>query len=181
MTYDSAFRYIVGRVGAMKPGQSLLVSARVIEPPKAAAIASFIEMMSGGFTQADRVLENIVSASVTHYYRREGHDIRYFRLHTELPESVRSYASPDRRHRLRERPDGLYEHYDAPPSELDERLILCALRGHRWGPGQRHPKREELPLVSSWSPNDAENMTYQLIACEYCERCAVTRDQPTPD
>lgn len=177
----SDFDSIVRAVAALKPGQFASVEYSLLIPPRAAAIAEFLEMRNGGFTQVDRVLENIVGSSVTHYYRREGRNIQYFRLHAELPESVRSYVSPDRRHWLRERSDGLYEHYDAPPSELDERLILCALRGHRWGPGHRHPKGEELPPLSSFSPGDIESSTYQLVACERCERCAVTRDLPKAD
>lgn len=167
----ASFDYLVQRVRALRPGQCEVVSRHVLEPFSGGWLGEFI---SNGFTPADRILENVIGSSVTHRYTREGYgDTAFRRLYAELPDGVRSYVSPDRRDRLKMRPDGLYQHQLAELSAADERRIYCALHGHQWAQAYVMPPPE--PIAAYRAYMDSAECAIQLIKGERCVRCRVQR------
>ena len=167
---ESFFRLIIERVQAMKPGETITVSADLLEPPAASAVASFLQTMTG-FTQVDRVLENVIGSARTHRYRRYGYHVIYERFHIDLPEGIRGYVSPDRLTYFEKRPDGLYVRKGFIPSHEDEGRVLCALRGHDMQPAYRHA-----PLDARYIPTDPSSAIFELIRCQKCSRCEFTLD-----
>lgn len=167
---ESVFRLVIERVQAMKPGETITVSANLIELPAASAVASFLQTMTG-FTQVDRVLENVIGSARTHRYLRDGRHVVYERFHTDLPEGIRGYVSPDRLIYFDKRPDGLYVSKGFVPSHEDEDRVLCALRGHDMQPAYRHP-----PLDARCIPTGPSDAIVELIRCRKCSRCEFTLD-----
>lgn len=176
------FSSLVKLVATLKPGEFTMADRRELEGPyEAAAIGSFIRLMTG-FTQADRVLENVIGSSRTHRYWYERERQRYFgelfyaRLHADLPEGVFSYTSPDRRHYYRHRADGLWQYPDTTLTSDDERRIACALEGHRWEPTKRQeidPADLELPASPGEMPTDAV-FHVRLVDAKRCRSCWLT-------
>jgi hypothetical protein len=166
------FRMVVDRVSNLKPGERHIVTPHLLEPPKAAAIAAYIEALTG-FTQADRVLENIVGSSQTHRYRRIPEGIEYFRFYADLPSGVYGYASPDRLHYYYRRLDGLYALIgDVPLTYEQENRVTCALRGHQFGPAWKAPIVEPMAALD-FDPEKMTvcNSTVRLVETTRCVRC----------
>lgn len=163
----SAYIDFVSRlVDSLKPGQRVNIETWKLSEGQGGPLGAFV---SNGFTPADRVLENVVGSSYTHRYEPAitPGQITFCRLYTELPEGVRSYVSPDRRHWFKQRPDGLYQHHQSTLSNEDERKIVCALNNHRWGDALVFPDIEPVyPPVG-----DIQSMTIELVKGQRCMNC----------
>jgi hypothetical protein len=145
-----------------------------------AVLIDFIETMTG-FRAPDRILEKVMGSSHTHRYWYERENYRYYgelffaRLHSDLPEGVRSYVSPDRRWPFKLRADGLWQFRETQLSDEDERRIWCALNGHRWEP----TKRQEIDPVELTAPIDMNGacdavLTVRLVDAKQCRSCRLT-------
>ena len=166
----SMFRRIVSHVSRLKPGESATFSRDLVYEGWGNGL---FDVFMGGFTPPDRVLENVMSSSVTHRYVWTDHgELRFQRLHAPLPDGVRSYVSPDRLHYFRKRLDGLYQHIESETS-TDEDKIRCALEGHRWLKAWVMPPLGPLGPVSEMS----EAATVQLVEGKRCYFCGLHSDR----
>jgi hypothetical protein len=169
---DAALQWIIDLVSLLKPGGSTVIS-RVSFTPWGSTVYDLLENVLGG-TAADRVLENIVGSSYTHRYVLEDSTVRYFRLHTALPDGVWGYVSPDKRHHFTVRADGLYQRRDCVITESGEQLILCALHGHFWIEKMTGFLAEAPPVTS---PDfSIPESAVQLRRRVGCQRCSAWRD-----
>lgn len=176
------FTALVAQVSSLQPGQFVMADSSALEGRgDAAVMGDFIRLMTG-FTQADRVLENVIGSSRTHRYWYERDRQRYFgelfyaRLHMELPDGVYSYTSPDRRHYYRKRADGLWQFPGVTLSADDERRIACALEGHRWEPTKRQeidPPDLECPAFCDSEITEAV-LHVRMVDAKRCRCCWLT-------
>jgi hypothetical protein len=172
MTY---FRTIVERVSQLRPGESVTFDQYMLGQGWGGTLGA---LLSDGFTPMDRVLENVIGSSVTHRYSRDRDgNVIFLRLHTALPDGVRSYVSPDRLGYFDQRADGLYQHCEVRPSPEDELLIRCALEGHELEPAWVMPPLEPIGSVTDIAPD----ATVQFVEGKRCRNCRCFPDQPTGD
>lgn len=162
----SCFQDIVWRVSRLKPGEKMPVDRRRLYEGWGGGM---FELLTE-FKPPDRVLENIIGSSNTHrYWWLEGGDVMFERLHTQLPEGVRSYVSPDRLSWFEKRSDGLYRHWESKLTPEDEAKIRCALNGHHWVKAWVLPPLGPAPLCPI-SEVMAEE-TVQLVEGKRCVNC----------
>lgn len=168
----TTFQHIVARVSRLKPGEKFTVDKRQIYEGWGNGMFEFLS----DFKPPDRVLENVIGSSHTHRYQWvEGGDVLFQRLHTQLPQDVRSYVSPDRLDWFEKRPDGLYQHLESKLTGEDEARIRCALNGHRWEKAWVLP-----PLGPALLCPISEVMAEEAIQLVEGERCGSCRKEKKP-